>query len=164
MRFVARLSLEPSSDRANFLRQKAVKCKSRTVASSIALTSFARGTPPRRACVFEADIQAVLGGLVVSRSGSLGDNHLHVRRLGRPLAECSFIFNTICLFCKRPIPLYCSSYKRAGRLKGGGGSASRGVSIGGVCLDSRRLSTGSVKKKVAPSPGCDAAQIRPPRA
>jgi hypothetical protein len=38
----------------------------------------------------------------------------------------------------------------------------RGVLIGGVCLKGWRLSTGSVKKTVVPSPGCDSAQIRPP--
>jgi len=34
--------------------------------------------------------------------------------------------------------------------------------MGGVCGNGFRLSTGKVKKKVEPSPGCDSAQMRPP--
>jgi hypothetical protein len=58
--------------------------------------------------------------------------------------------------------LYCSCHQQVGGLERGEASASRGVLIGGVCLDGCRLSTGSVKKKVVPTSGCDSAQIRPP--
>ncbi len=38
----------------------------------------------------------------------------------------------------------------------------RGLLMGGVCFKGAWLLTGSVKKKVAPLPTCDSAQIRPP--
>ena len=63
----------------------------------------------------------------------------------------------------RPIYRFqCSPYQHVGALEGGVVSAWRCVLVGGVCLDGCRLSTGSVKKKVVPSPGCDSAQIRTP--
>jgi mercuric ion binding protein len=37
-----------------------------------------------------------------------------------------------------------------------------GVLIGGVCFSAARLSTGSVKENVVPSPATDSAQMRPP--